>query len=168
MTVLPDLLAPNLAVVFCGTAVGAASKRRRAYYAGRGNGIWPTLFRVGLTPRLLEPEEYGCITEYGLGLTDLVKTMAGPDAVLPATHFDPDGLRAKMRRYRPRILAFTSKRAGEEFVGHSVDYGLLSQRIGSTALFVLPSPSGLARRYWSEEPWRELAQLRLGCRDSAR
>jgi len=160
MSVLPDLLAPGLAVVFCGTAVGAASKLRGAYYAGPGNAFWPTLFRVGLTPRCLEPEEYWRITEYGLGLTDLAKTVAGSDAALAPVHFDPEGLRAKMRRYCPRILAFTSKRAGEEFLGHPVDYGLLSERIDGTALFVLPSPSGAARRYWSEEPWRRLAQLR--------
>lgn len=160
MSVLRDLLAPGLAVVFCGTAVGAASARRRAYYAGPGNAFWPTLFRVGLTPRRLEPEEYECITEYGLGLTDLVKTIAGSDAALSTTQFDSEGLSAKIRRYRPRVLAFTSKRAGEEFVGHSVDYGLLSEKIDGTTLFVLPSPSGAARRYWSEKPWRDLADLR--------
>jgi len=55
--VLPDVLAPGLAIVFCGTAVGTVSARRRAYYAGPGNAFWPTLHRVGLTPRQLLPEE---------------------------------------------------------------------------------------------------------------
>nr|HQT26871.1 mismatch-specific DNA-glycosylase [Burkholderiales bacterium] len=59
MSVLPDVLAPDLAVVFCGSAVGAASARRRAYYAGPGNAFWPTLARVGFTPCQLTPDEYG-------------------------------------------------------------------------------------------------------------
>ena len=160
MSVLCDVLAPGLAVVFCGTAVGAASARRRAYYAGPGNAFWSTLFDVGLTPCRLEPEKYRSIKGYGLGLTDLAKTISGSDRILSAEHFDRIGLRAKIRRYRPRLLAFTSKRAAEEFVGHPVDYGLLDERIGTTMLFVLPSPSGAARRYWDKKPWRELARLR--------
>ena len=160
MSVLPDVLAPGLAVVFCGSAVGAASARRRAYYAGPGNAFWPTLSEVGLTPCQLAPEEYRSITKYGLGLTDLVKTISGSDHVLAEKHFDRNGLRAKMGRYRPRVLAFTSKRAAEEFLKHPVAYGRLQETIAETALFVLPSPSGAARRYWNAAPWRELARLR--------
>jgi len=159
MSVLPDVLAPGLAIVFCGSAVGAASARRGAYYAGPGNAFWPTLAKVGLTPHQLAPEEYKSITKYRLGLTDLAKTISGSDHVLTEEHFDRKGLRSKMLRYRPRVLAFTSKRAAEEFLKHPVHYGFLGETIGDTALFVLPSPSGAARRYWNERPWRELARL---------
>ncbi len=159
MNVLPDVLAPGLAVVFCGSAVGTASARRRAYYAGPGNAFWRTLSDVGLTPRQLAPEEYKSVTEYGLGLTDLAKTISGSDRVISRKDFDRPGLRAKMLQYQPRILAFTSKRAAGEFLRHPVDYGLLDETIGETVLFVLPSPSGAARRYWKERHWRELARL---------
>lgn len=159
MPVLCDILAPGLRVVFCGTAVGTASAHRRAYYAGPGNAFWPTLFEVRLTPRLLLPEEYDVVTRYGLGLTDLAKHISGSDSVLSVRHFDCPGLCTKIEQYRPGVLAFTSKRAAEEFVGHSVTYGPLQRRIGATMLFVLPSPSGAARRYWSTQPWRELASL---------
>lgn len=145
MTILRDLLAPNLAVVFCGTAVSAASARRRAYYAGPGNAFWPILFKVGLTPHLFRPEEYKNLKHFGLGLTDLVKTISGGDNTLSREHFDPRRLRTKILKYRPRVVAFTSKRAAEEFLGHPVEYGLLREKIGDTALFVLPSPSGAAR-----------------------
>lgn len=57
--ILPDLLAPGLDIVFCGTAVGAESARRRAY-AGPGNAFWPTLAQVGLTPRRLAPRNTPC------------------------------------------------------------------------------------------------------------
>lgn len=116
MTVLPDVLAPNLAIVFCGTAVGNVSAQRGAYYAGPGNMFWPTLFAVGLTPRLLQPEEFREVLSYGLGLTDLVKAVAGVDTQLSDNHFDQGRLRATILHYEPAILAFTSKRAGSEFL----------------------------------------------------
>jgi len=160
MSVLPDVLAPGLGIVFCGSAVGAVSAHRRAYYAGPGNAFWRTLSEVGLTPDQLRPEEYAGIAKYGLGLTDLAKTIAGSDRVLSDEHFDRNGLRRKVLQYQPRILAFTSKRAAEEFIKHPVNYGLMSETIGNTALFVLPSPSGAARGYWKPEYWHELARLR--------
>jgi TDG/mug DNA glycosylase family protein len=164
MTILPDVLAPGLAVVFCGTAVSTVSALRGAYYAGPGNAFWPTLFKVGLTPRLFAPAEYRGIKRYGLGLTDIVKITSGADVALSDKHFDSDRLRNVVLKYRPRVLAFTSKRAALEFVGHPVDYGVLGEKVGETILFVLPSPSGAARRYWSDEPWRELAQLRVAAK----
>lgn len=158
--VLPDVLAANLDIVFCGTAAGHASARRRAYYAGPGNAFWPTLYQVGLTPTLLEPEEFGRLGEWNMGLTDLAKTVSGSDHILNKAHFNAMRLGALLEQYRPKILAFTGKRAAEEFVGHGVDYGLLAGGVGVTRLFVLPSPSGAARRFWSEEPWRALAAQR--------
>jgi len=158
--VLPDVLGSNLAVVFCGTAAGAASARRRAYYAGSGNAFWSTLHAVGLTPRRLQPEEYAIMPSFGLGLTDLAKTVAGSDDVLRNEHFDRDGLKAKILEHNPRILAFTSKRAAEEFIGRPVPYGLLDVEVGGTKVFVLPSPSGAARRHWSMLPWQDLARRR--------
>lgn len=168
--ILPDLLAPGLDIVFCGTAVGAASARRRAYYAGPGNAFWPTLQRVGLTPRQLRPEEYEQLLGWGIGLTDLAKEISGNDDILARHHFDCDRLRAVLAKYRPRILAFTGKRAAQQFLGRPVDYGALVERVGESRLFVLPSPSGAACRYWDTAPWQALAQLRdeLGAQGSAR
>jgi double-stranded uracil-DNA glycosylase len=121
--------------------------------------FWPTLFDVGLTPRRLNPNEYPSITHYRLGLTDLAKNIAGVDNVLKGHHFGRDALREKIRTHQPHVLAFTSKRAAEEYLELPASYGQLKQTIGTTALFVLPSPSGAARRYWSNQPWRDLAQL---------
>lgn len=153
------MLAPGLRIVFCGTAVSVTSAQVGAYYARRGNKFWAALFKVGLTPRQLRPEEYATLTQYGLGLTDLAKSVAGCDAALEDRHFDRSGLRAKIEHYTPRVLAFTSKRAGKEFTGRKVPYGFLHESIGSTRLFVLSSTSGLANKSWSIKPWEELAAV---------
>jgi TDG/mug DNA glycosylase family protein len=84
----------------------------------------------------------------------------GADHVLADEHFDRAALRDKVGRFQPRVLAFTSKRAGSELLGRAVAYGLQSERIGATRLFVLPSPSGRARPHWDVRVWHELARLR--------
>lgn len=159
MDILPDILIAKLATVFCGSAAGTASARRGAYYAGPGNAFWPTLHEIGLTPRRLQPEEYRSVIKFGIGLTDLAKTVSGADATLRSQHFDHDGLRRKILHYQPKLLAFTSKRAAQEFLQHPVTYGLQQEQLGNTTLFVLPSPSGAARGYWDLKPWLTLAQL---------
>jgi TDG/mug DNA glycosylase family protein len=157
--VLPDVLAPGLRIVFCGSAAGRVSARVGAYYAGPGNRFWPTLAAVGLTPRRLAPAEFRAATRFGLGLTDLCKTASGADGALPRAADDPAALRAKMARYRPGVLAFVGKRPATVFLGRPVAYGAQPEAIGPTAIHVLPSPSGAARRYWDERWWRALAQL---------
>jgi TDG/mug DNA glycosylase family protein len=155
--VLPDVLAPGLRVVFCGSAAGAVSARRGAYYAGPGNKFWPMLAAIGLTPRELRPEEFRELPRYGLGLTDICKKASGADADLPAHDDDAEALSAKIRRFRPRILAFVGKRPAAAYLGRRVDYGWQSERCGPTCIYVLPSPSGRARAFWNENPWRALA-----------
>lgn len=159
MPVLPDVLEDNLRIVFCGSAAGRVSAARGAYYAGPGNRFWPTLAATGLTPRLLRPEEFREITRYGLGLTDLAKEASGADSELPAGADDGAGLEARIRRCAPRLLAFVGKRPAQVFLGRGVDTGLQPDRLGATRIFVLPSPSGTARRYWDEAPWHHLARL---------
>ena len=157
---VPDVLGHDLDVVFCGTAVGAASARRAAYYAGPGNRFWWALHAAGFTPAELQPGDYRQLLPLRMGLTDLAKHVSGNDAILSKAQFDGERLKASILEFCPRILAFTGKRAAQEFLGRHVDYGLLPEKIGETKLFVLPSPSGAARGYWSLEPWQQLSHLR--------
>jgi len=156
---IEDVIRPGLRVVFCGTALGAKSAQLRAYYAGPGNAFWPTLHEVGLTPRRLQPPEYPKVLDYGIGLTDICKTRSGSDQEVGTADFDVDRLMAQVERNRPGWIAFTSKKAASGAFGHPVDYGPQEERLGGVRSFVLPSPSGAARRYWDASYWRELARL---------
>lgn len=159
-TILPDVLAPGLRVVFCGTAPGTRSARDGAYYAHPGNYFWRTLFETGLTPRLLAPSEFRWALDFGIGLTDVAKHHFGPDAELPRGAFDAEALQRKLARYRPRIVAFTSKNAAHAGLGvtaRQLAYGEQPLRIAHSRVFVLPSPSGLARGFWDIAPWQKLA-----------
>ena len=67
-----------------------------------------------------------------------------------------------MRRYRPRTIAFTSKKAASLFYGRptkAVALGRQPPQEDFPAIFVLASPSGAASGYWSMQPWQELADL---------
>lgn len=157
--ILPDVLQPGLALVFCGTAAGKRSAAERAYYAHPGNMFWRALHAAGLTPRQLAPAEYPLLPRYGVGLTDLAKRHSGNDDELPREAFDVPALRAKIERFSPGLVAFTSKAAARAALGRAAAYGLQPETIGSTRLFVLPSPSGQARGHWDLGPWVALASL---------
>jgi TDG/mug DNA glycosylase family protein len=161
--VLPDVLAPGLRVVFCGSAAGTVSARRGAYYAHPQNRFWATLHEVGLTPRLLVPEEFRTLPLYGIGLTDLAKHVSGSDASLPRNADDPEGLRERIQTAAPRIIAFNGKRPAGVFFRalfgiRALGYGPQAQAIGATAIIVLPSTSPSARAFWTVAPWRALAR----------
>ena len=155
--ILPDVLQPGLKLVFCGTAAGKRSAAERAYYAHPGNLFWRALFEAGLTPRQLTPAEFPLLPQYGIGLTDLAKRHSGNDNELPRDAFDVPALLAKIERYQPNLLAFTSKYAARAALGHPANYGLQHETLGNTQLFVLPSPSGQARGHWDLTHWQMLA-----------
>ncbi len=158
--VLPDVLAPGLKIVFCGTAAGTVSARRGAYYAHPPNRFWATLFAVGLTPARIAPEAFRVLPQFGLGLTDLAKFASGMDHELPPGALGAAArvaLAEKIRAAEPQFLAFTSLAAGRGFLGRSAAFGDSAARIGATRVWILPSPSPAARRTWDESWWRRLA-----------
>ena len=165
---IPDVLTDALRVVFCGSALGDVSWERKAYYANPGNRFWQTLEEVGLTPRRLAPGEYPRLVDWGIGLTDLVKTDHGQDAHIFDGHVDLDRarrlLRSKVLRWQPRVLAFTSRAAAAQFLGWRSVPGRQEECIGRTVVWVLPSTSGLARRFFDIALWHDLARF---VRDSA-
>jgi double-stranded uracil-DNA glycosylase len=162
LDILPDILAPGLRLVVCGSAAGARSAELGAYYAGPGNQFWGMLHRVGLTPRLLKPTEFRGVAAYGIGLTDMAKKSFGSDSSLHRGDSDPQGLRRKIEFHQPKILAFNGKRSGAAFLGGPVAYGYQPGRdIGVTRIYVAPSTSGAARGFWNEDLWRSVADAVL-------
>ncbi len=155
--VLPDVLGPDLRVVFCGTAAGTASARAKAYYAGPGNAFWRTLHETGLTPVELVPTEFERLPEHGIGLTDICKVLHGSDLEVGTAEFDIAGLETRIAAAEPANLAFNGKNAARGALEREVEYGLQPERIGGATVWVLPSTSGAARRFWDIRPWRALS-----------
>ena len=157
---LPDQLQPDLRLVFVGTAASERSAATGHYFAHPGNRFWPTLHAVGLTPRLYLPHEFPALLALGIGFTDLCKRGAGMDHIALKAGVDVEGFSVKMRRYRPRTIAFTSKKAASLFYGKPTSglvLGRQAARDDFPDVFVLASPSGAASGAWTLQPWLELA-----------
>ena len=64
----------------------------------------------------------------------------------------------KIRRVRPKALAFTSLTAGRRYLRRNADFGEQPETIGATRIWLLPSPSPAANWNWDESWWRRLAE----------
>ena len=160
MSVLPDVLAPGLRAVFCGTAAGTRSAIAGAYYAGPGNKFWPTLHAIGLTPRRFAPAAFMELLGLKIGLTDVSKFASGPDHAIKPTDFDVPGFRAKILVAAPGAIAFNGKKAASVVYGRStaaLGYGRGDMLPGFPPVFILPSTSGAASGHWDLAPWRAFA-----------
>lgn len=167
---LPDILCPDLNVVFVGTSVATASAAQGHYYSGPGNQFWSLLSEAGLiADRRLGPPDDHALPKYGIGLTDLVKHRASSsDSNLTRCDFDVRGLVARITHAAPRIVAFNGLTAagvaGRVLRHGKPSLGMARWKIGTSAVFVLPSSSAAAcdPSIWAPhqskvEWWRDLA-----------
>src|SRR5213079_2095462 len=74
---LPDVIAPNLRVLFCGINPGLYSAAVGHHFARPGNRFWPTLHAAGFTQRLLSPFEERELLRSGYGITNIVDRATG-------------------------------------------------------------------------------------------
>jgi TDG/mug DNA glycosylase family protein len=155
---LPDLLRDGLDLVFVGINPGLYSAQRGHYFARRTNRFWPALSRSvlsepareGLGVAELLPEHDRQLADYGIGFTDVVKRPTRNASELAKTEF-ADGvphLLAKLVAHRPRLACFqgvTGYRPFERIAlgmeRDAITLGLQPGSVGSTRLFLVPSPS---------------------------
>ncbi len=155
---LPDLLSDGLNVVFVGINPSVYSATRGHYFARPGNRFWPCISRsvlsaaarAGLQVAMLRPEHDAALPAYGFGFTDVVKRATPRATDVPPAEFTAavGTLVEKLERHRPRIACFHGV-TGHRHVHRALvadqprhELGLQSLRIGTTRLFLVPSPSG--------------------------
>jgi TDG/mug DNA glycosylase family protein len=143
---IPDVIAPGLAVLFCGINPGLWSAATGRHFARPGNRFWPALHRAGFTPRQLAPTEQDQLPGYGLGITNVVaRGTARADELTPAEYVAGGvQLRATVARFAPRWLAVLGVGAYRTaFARPKAVVGEQPERLGATRVWVLPNPSGL-------------------------
>lgn len=149
-TTLPDVIAPNLAVLFCGINPGLYTAAVQQHFGRPGNRFWPVLHRAGFTPRLFHPSEQRELLPLGYGITNLVARATAAAAELTDDELAEGAkiLERKTRRYQPRVLAVVGIGAYRTAFGRPrAKLGLQPEAIGETAIWVLPNPSGLNANY---------------------
>jgi double-stranded uracil-DNA glycosylase len=161
---LADVIADDLAVLFCGANPGLSSAAARAPFATPSDRWWPALYDSGFTPRRLAPHEAHEMLALGLGLTSLVRRPTVGVAELAKAEF-VEGARLLRRRVlarRPRWLAVLGVTAYRAAFGRpDAAVGLQEDTIGSTRLWILPNPSGLNAHYPPRALATEFARLRV-------
>ena len=147
---IPDVIAPDLRVLFCGINPGLYSAATGYHFARPGNRFWPALHAASFTPRRLQPSEQRELLEAGFGITNLVsRATASADELAPGELLaGRRRLALKVRRYRPAAVAFLGVGAfGHAFGLKQVKIGLHPERFEGAAVWVLPNPSGLNANY---------------------
>src|ERR1700730_14657061 len=165
---LSDRVRPPVRVLFVGINPGIRSAAIGHHFAGYSNRFWTLLFRSGLLPEPIRAEDDRRLPEWGYGITNLIaRPTPGIDALRPDEY--AAGLRLlrrKVRRWRPRIVAFVgvtlfravfesrgnAGRAGAarrsapsadgRRAGAPVALGLQPELLEGARVFVLPNPSG--------------------------
>jgi TDG/mug DNA glycosylase family protein len=161
---LADVIADDLAVLFCGANPGLSSAAAGAPFATPSDRWWPALYESGFTPRRLAPNEAHELLALGLGLTSLVRRPTVGVAELAKAEFVEGGrlLRRRVLARHPRWLAVLGVTAYRAAFGRpDAAVGLQEDTIGSTRLWILPNPSGLNAHYPPRALATEFARLRV-------
>lgn len=144
------MLAPGLAVVFCGINPGLYTAWSGHHFGRPGNRFWKVLHLAGFTSRELHPSDQWLLIESGLGVTNLVPrpSARADELTVPELRLGAAELERKLDRYRPRwaaVLGVTAYRVA--FDRPLARVGEQPDRVGSVRLWVLPNPSGLNAHY---------------------
>jgi double-stranded uracil-DNA glycosylase len=161
---LPDILGPDLRVVFCGINPGVVSAAAGAHFANPRNYFWRLLHDAAFTPRRLAPEEQFEVVKFGIGLTNAAARATRGSSDLRRGDFlgSAERLDALAKEMRPRWLAFVGKEAYRGTFGERPELGEQARLLAKTRLFVLPStsPANAAVPYTERLRWfRKLAKL---------
>src|SRR5215210_2763311 len=123
---LPDILALDLAVLFCGINPGRWSASAGAHFANPRNDFWRLLHDAGFTPRLLAPQEQLELPRFGLGVTNAAYRTTKGSGDLRRGDFagSAERLARIAEELRPAWIAFVGKEAYRDAFGERSALGV--------------------------------------------
>ncbi|XP_033333628.2 uncharacterized protein LOC117224639 [Megalopta genalis] len=138
---LPDYLEMNLDMIFIGINPSLMAAHRGRYYAGPGNHFYKLLHEAGLTPQCLKYEEDYKLTQYGIGLTNIVAraTRSSSDLKRAEIKEGCEIVKEKLKTYKPKIAVFNGKCIYDVFANKTDNFhfGLQPERVEDVALWFL-------------------------------
>jgi TDG/mug DNA glycosylase family protein len=149
-TSLPDIIGPDLDVLFCGLNPGLTSAAAGHSFANRSNRFWRAIHLAGFTPVQLRPEEDYTLLDYHCGLTTAAPRPTVSAGELSRSEFTAGAtaLKAKIATYTPRFVAFLGKPAYAAISGRrQLSWGAQAEPFGGAQVWILPNPSGLNRAF---------------------
>jgi double-stranded uracil-DNA glycosylase len=165
---VPDVIGPNLRVLFSGINPGLYSAATGHHFARPGNRFWPALHQSGFTDRQFRPDEQDLLPALGLGITNVVaRATARADELTEAELRDGgQALLGLVKRIRPRWLAVLGVTAYRTAFGQrQAAVGPRPERLGDTRVWILPNPSGLNASWPPPKLTAAFAELRRVTQD---
>lgn len=147
---VPDIIAPDLAILFCGINPSLYSAAVGHHFARPGNRFWRSLHASGYTERLLSPFEDRKLLQFGYGLTNIVDRATARADELKSEEliFGQRQLAVKLEQYQPKFLAILGISAYRTaFDRPKATMGRQDESLSSATVWVLPNPSGLNAHY---------------------
>jgi TDG/mug DNA glycosylase family protein len=167
---LRDRVKRPVNVLFVGINPGVRSATIGHHFAGYSNRFWKLLYESGLVPEPLTAEDDVRLPGLGYGVTNVIpRVTPGIDTLRPEEYVaGVKVLRRKVRRWRPRIVAFVGVTLYRVIFGCRpgtvVKLGVQAQEFESARVFVLPNPSGRNANYSYGEMLAALVALRNSSR----
>jgi double-stranded uracil-DNA glycosylase len=165
---IPDVLGPDLDVVFVGINPGLWSGAIGHHFARPGNRFWKALRGSGFTDWLLSPFEDGSLLEWNLGLTNLVARTTARAGELGADEIRRGAreLEERLTPLRPRFVAVLGIGAYRTGFGRPhAALGPQEHDLGGPRLWVLPNPSGLNAHHQLDDLTERFRALRDAARE---
>ena len=165
---VPDIIAPDLHILFCGINPSLYSAAVGHHFARPGNRFWRSLYAAGFTERLLAPFEDRDLLQFGYGLTNIVDRATARADELDAEELviGQRQLAAKVQHYRPRCLAVLGIGAYRAaFNRPKAVMGRQDESLDGAIVWVLPNPSGLNAHYQLEDLKRVYRELLVAVRE---
>ena len=165
---VPDIIAPDLHILFCGINPSLYSAAVGHHFARPGNRFWRSLYAAGFTERLLAPFEDRDLLQFGYGLTNIVDRSSARADELDAEELviGQQQLAAKVQHYRPQCLAVLGIGAYRTaFNRPKAVMGRQDESLDGAIVWVLPNPSGLNAHYQLEDLKRVYRELLVAVKD---
>jgi TDG/mug DNA glycosylase family protein len=140
---LPDIVGPGMQLLICGLNPSVYSAETLVGFGRPGNRFWPAALGAGLVSVDRDPGH--ALTHHGVGMTDLVKR-----ATPRADQLTADEYRAGLARVerlcawlRPRAVCFVGLAGWRAAADPKASAGWQERSLGPSAVYVMPSTSGL-------------------------
>lgn len=160
---VPDIIAPNLNILFCGINPSIYSAAVGHHFARPGNRLWKTLHAAGFTPHVFHPSEDHDLLLFGIGMTNICDraTARADELSINDLWAGRQALEAKVKTYQPQVLAILGISAYRAaFQQPKAVMGRQEEPLHNAILWILPNPSGLNAHYQLPDLAKVYGELR--------
>ena len=150
--VVPDLVGPDLRLLFVGINPGLWTAATSTHFAHPGNRFYPALLRGGVIDRVIDrgtgmtDDDRRYLLQRGIGITNIVARATAKASELTAAELREGGerLRRFVAEHRPTVVAVAGVTAYRDAFGRrDAALGRQPEGVGDAELWVVPNPSGL-------------------------